>query len=59
MTNNEKLILIENTIKEVKGDFPPTRLIQDCADKLSLDYSEVKQILINSDSELIKNQIDI
>lgn len=55
MTEIEKFNLIEKTIKEVKGDYSIERLIQDCADKLSLSVNEVKSILIEFNSELLKN----
>lgn len=55
MTEIEKYNLIEKTIKEVKENYPIERLIQDCADKLSLSVSEVKNTLISHNSELLKN----
>ena len=56
MNNKEKFELIEKTIKEVQGNFTIERLIQDCSDKLSLPVSEVKNILIKFNSDLlIKN----
>ncbi len=53
MSNQEKFDLIEKTIKEVEGNFPIDRLIQDCADKLSLSFKEVKNILVEFDSSFI------
>ena len=53
MSKKEKFELIEKTIKKVQGDFHIDRLIQDCSDKLSLPASEVKNILIEFNSELI------
>ena len=53
MYNIETFNLIEKTIKKVQGDFHIDRLIQDCSDKLSLPASEVKNILIEFNSELI------
>ena len=56
MSNKEKFELIEKTIKEVQGNFTIERLIQDCSDKLSLPIDEVKNILIEFNSDLlIKN----
>lgn len=55
MTEIEKFNLIEKTIKEVKGNYSIERLIQDCADKLSLSANEVKNTLISHNSELLKN----
>ncbi len=54
MTNNEKLELIEKTIKEVQGNNSLDRLIQDCADKLSITAAEVRNILIEHNSDLLK-----
>ena len=54
MNQEETFNLIEKTIKEVSGTHDINRLIQDCADKLSLDFNEVKQILIDFNSELLK-----
>ena len=54
MNQDEKFKLIENTIKDVKGNYSIDRLIQDCADKLSLNPKEVKQILIDNNSSLLK-----
>lgn len=53
MNKQEKFELIEKTIKEVEGNFPIDRLIQDCADKLSLSFKEVKNILVEFDSNLM------
>lgn len=53
MSNQEKFDLIEKTIKEVEGNFTVDRLIQDCADKLSLSFKEVKNILVEFDSNLM------
>jgi hypothetical protein len=53
MSNKEKFELIEKTIKEVQGNFTIERLIQDCSDKLSLPVNEVKNILIEFDSNLL------
>ena len=54
MSNEDKFKLIEKTIKDVKGEYPIDRLILDCADKLSISASEVKSILIEFDSELLR-----
>lgn len=54
MSNEDKFKLIEKTIKDVKGEYPIDRLILDCADKLSISTSEVKSILIEFDSELLR-----
>lgn len=56
MNEKEKFVLIEKTIKEVKGNYSIERLILDCADKLSLSISDVKRILIVHNSELLRNQ---
>lgn len=55
MTEKDKFNLIEKTIKEVQGNYSIDRLIQDCADKLSLSFKEVKNILISHNSKLLKN----
>lgn len=55
MTEIEKFNLIKKTIKEVKGNYSIERLIQDCADKLSLSVNEVKNTLISHNSELLRN----
>ena len=55
MNNEEKFKLIEKTIKDVKGDYSIDRLIQDCADKLSINFIDVKNILIELNSDLLKN----
>lgn len=55
MTNENKIKLIEKTIKEVEGNYSITILIQDVADKLSLSPKEVKQLLSSSNSELLKS----
>ncbi len=52
MNNEEKFKLIEKTIKDAKGDYSIDRLIQDCADKLSINFIDVKNILIEFDSDL-------
>lgn len=54
MTGNEKFDLIEKTIKDVQGNYSADRLIQDCADKLSLSVNEVKRILAEYDSDVLK-----
>lgn len=56
VTNEEKIKLIEKTIKEVEGTFAISRLIQDCSDKLSLSFEEVKELLESKDSELLKRK---
>lgn len=53
MDDKEKFDLIEKTIKEVQGNNSLDRLIQDCADKLSLSVNEVKNILNAFNSELL------
>lgn len=53
MNDKEKFELIEKTIKEVQGNYSIERLIQDCSDKLSLPVNEVKNILIEFNSELL------
>lgn len=53
MDNKKKFELIEKTINDVQGKYPIDRLIQDCADKLSLSSAEVKSILIEFNSNLI------
>jgi hypothetical protein len=55
MTEKDKFNLIEKTIKEVQGNHSIDRLIQDCADKLSLSIKEVKNILVTNNSRLLKN----
>lgn len=55
MTEKDKFNLIEKTIREVEGNHSIERLIQDCADKLSLSAEEVKNLLIAHNSELLKN----
>lgn len=55
MTEKDKFNLIEKTIKEVQGNHSIDRLIQDCADKLSLSFKEVKNILVTNNSRLLKN----
>lgn len=54
MTNEDKLSLIEKTIKEVEGNYATAILIQDCPDKLSLSCKEVKNLLILNNSKLLK-----
>lgn len=56
MQDKEKLEIIEATIKAVKGDYATDRLIQDCADKLSLSTKEVKDILKEHDSSILKRE---
>lgn len=56
MNNEEKFKLIEKTIKDVKGDYSIDRLIQDCADKLSISFNEVRNILIEFNSDLLKEK---
>ena len=53
MNKQEKFELIEKTIKEGQGNFPINILIQDAADKLSLSFKEVKNILVEFDSNLM------
>lgn len=53
MSNKKKFELIEKTIKEVQGNFTIERLIQDCSDKLSLPVNEIKNILIEFNSDLL------
>ena len=53
MNKKEKFELIEKTIRDVESIHPIERLIQDCADKLSITPVEVKNILIEFDSDLL------
>lgn len=57
MSKEDIFNLIEETIKEVNGNYSLGRLIQDCSDKLSLSEKEVKDILLEFDSELLKKQV--
>ncbi len=57
MNTEETFNLIEQTIKSVEGDYPFERLIQDCADKLSINFIDVKKILIEFNSVLLKKTI--
>ncbi len=50
----ELFIIIENTIIMVHGDFNIDRLIQDCADKLSLAPIKIKELLVKFNSELLR-----
>lgn len=56
-TNNlktkETFELIERTINEVEGKLPIERLIQDCADKLSISEKEVREVLEYFNSKLL------
>lgn len=54
MSKEDIFNLIEETIKEVNGNYPLDRLILDCSDKLSLSEKEVKDILLEFDSELLR-----
>ena len=54
MSKEDVFNLIEETIKEVNWNYPLDRLILDCSDKLSLSEKEVKDILLEFDSELLR-----
>ncbi len=54
MSKEDVFNLIEETIKEVNGNYLLDRLILDCSDKLSLSEKEVKDILLEFDSELLR-----
>ncbi len=54
MQIDEKVKLIEDTIKAVEGNYSLERLIQDCADKLSISDAEVRMLLEKTDSEILK-----
>ncbi len=51
----ELLIIIENRIIMVHGDFNIDRLIQkNCADKLSLTPIKIKELLVKFNSNLLR-----
>lgn len=57
MSNKEKFELIEKTISEVSSNVSISRLIQDCADKLSLSVKDVEDTLKEFNSSLLVKTI--